>query len=65
MGVGWGFAGLVERLICNQDVTSSNLVAGTISSLSLCAFAPRLTRDGARPTFVLISFALCHRIGSP
>ncbi len=28
---GWaGLAQLVERLICNQDVTSSNLVAGTI-----------------------------------
>jgi hypothetical protein len=27
-----GLAQLVERLICNQDVTSSNLVAGTIFS---------------------------------
>ena len=29
-----GIAQLVEHLICNQGVTSSNLVAGTIQSLN-------------------------------
>ena len=29
-----GLAQLVEHLICNQGVTSSNLVAGTIFSLT-------------------------------
>jgi hypothetical protein len=32
---------LVEHLICNQGVTSSNLVAGTISLVCLPTFCDR------------------------
>ena len=45
-----GLAQLVERLICNQDVTSSNLVAGTIS-LQICL----ARRDTLKPDAKVLS----------